>query len=94
MATVVNQLFEQTDADKAVFGEKDFQQLRVIQQMVLDRHLQIEVIAAPTLREADGLAMSSRNGHCVRTLPVHLPHAGSGQRLPLFVNVGRAPSAE
>lgn len=63
VVTVVYQLFKQTDADKAVFGEKDFQQLRVIQQMVLDHHLQTEVIAAPTLREPDGLAMSSRNGY-------------------------------
>ena len=73
VATVVNQLFEQTDADKAVFGEKDFQQLRVIQQMVLDRHLQIEVIAAPTLREADGLAMSSRNCYLTKTQRAQAP---------------------
>ena len=73
VATVVNHLFEQTDADKAVFGEKDFQQLRVIQQMVLDRHIQIEVIAAPTLREADGLAMSSRNGYLTKTQRAQAP---------------------
>ena len=70
---MVNQLFEQTDADKAVFGEKDFQQLRVIQQMVLDRHIQIEVIAAPTLRETDGLAMSSRNGYLTPTQRAQAP---------------------
>ena len=73
VATVVFQLFIQTDADKAVFGEKDFQQLRVIQQMVSDLHMRTQVIAAPTLREADGLAMSSRNGYLDATQRAQAP---------------------
>jgi pantoate--beta-alanine ligase len=61
MATVVTKLFTQTQADKAFFGEKDFQQLQVVTRLALDLDLPIEVVGCPTIREEDGLAMSSRN---------------------------------
>ncbi len=61
MATVVTKLFTQTQADLAYFGEKDFQQLKIVQRLAVDLDLSITVIGCPTLREADGLAMSSRN---------------------------------
>lgn len=63
VATIVTRLFTLFRPDVALFGEKDYQQLQVIQALNRDLHLDVDVVGMPTVREADGLAMSSRNAY-------------------------------
>jgi len=86
VATIVCKLFHLVHPDRAYFGEKDYQQLQVIQRMVHDLRMPVMVVGCPTIREPDGLAMSSRNvylGPAERQAAVALSQALS-QAMHLF----------
>lgn len=82
VATIVAKLFIQTGADFAMFGEKDYQQLKVITRMAKDLDLPIDVVGVPTVREEDGLAKSSRN--------VYLSKAERMQAIAIYRNLHEA----
>jgi pantoate--beta-alanine ligase len=101
VATVVTKLFTQVTPDFALFGQKDYQQLRVVTQMAKDLDLPLKVIGLPTVRETDGLALSSRNvylselerGHApvlYRTLRECAARIKAGEPFEMVLEEGRA----
>ena len=100
VATVVAKLFTQVSPDFAFFGQKDYQQLRVVTQMAKDLDLPVKVVGVPTVREPDGLALSSRNVYLssaeravapmlYKVLKGCASRIKSGEKIDRVLNVGR-----
>jgi pantoate--beta-alanine ligase len=94
VATVCARLFGQTRADLAFFGEKDWQQVQVVRRMVTDLCLTPRIVAVPTVREADGLAMSSRNRFLTPAERAQAPSLFAAMRDAADRITGGAPVAE
>jgi pantoate--beta-alanine ligase len=101
VATVVSKLLLQVAPDFALFGEKDYQQLKVVTQMAKDLDIPVKIIGAPTVRESDGLALSSRNAYLsaeerriapllYRVLSKSAERIGSGSAVDAVLAEGRA----
>lgn len=100
VTTVVAKLFTQVSPGFALFGQKDYQQLRVVSQMAKDLDLPVKVIGVPTVRESDGLALSSRNVYLSASERVAAPmlyrvlkdcatRINNGEKIDRVLNVGR-----
>jgi pantoate--beta-alanine ligase len=97
VATVVAKLLLSVQPDVALFGEKDFQQLAVIRRLVADLNVPVKILGVPTVRDADGLAMSSRNAYLTaedRSRAVALPRALESARDSIHGGANVADSLE
>jgi pantoate--beta-alanine ligase len=96
VATVVHRLISITEPDVSCFGEKDYQQVAVVRQMIAEAKLDVEIVGVPTVRESDGLAMSSRNvrlSTAERTIASVIPRSLEACRLAAIHGVEAAVAA-